>query len=382
MAISNDASLGADPRDAPGGSFARQLLYASHVARYDVVVRTEPSAKPVTRAASDRLHIRAVPASRSGFVVSGFRAALARAQHAETHIVSCSDTITMGLIGYLLKRRLGIALNLQINGDFVDNPYWLGENRIYPAFNLLARWLIRRADTLRVSTAAERRKYMEGWGLPAERVWNVPFHVDFSPFLHADGAGVRERLEIERVAPLILFLGRLVKAKDLGILLRAMPTVIAYHPRTILVVAGSGPEDRPVRELASELGIERSLRFLGRVPHLDVPALYAASDAFVLSSHYEGTSMVTLEAAASGLPVVSTDVPGAPDAVLDGISGLIVPRRDPAALAAALIALLDDPDRAKEMGSRGRAHVLERFEPHRIARQMAELWLGTIRVAA
>lgn len=381
LAVSSDGSLAADPRDAAGDTLSRQRAYAQLVARYDIVVRAPGESRPVAWAPSPTLRIRAVPASRWGFVISGYRAALATCLLAGTQIVTCQDPISMGLIGYLLKRRLGVALNLQINGDIVDNPYWLAENRLYPAFNVLARWLIRRADTIRVSTSGERGKYVDGWGISQQRVWNVPFMVDFGPFLNADASGVRERLHVPHGAPLVLFLGRLVKAKDLGVLLKAVPRILAGQPRVKVVIAGAGPEETSLRRLAHDLGIEASVRFPGRIAHQDVPGLFAAADVFVLCSHYEGTSMVTLEAAASGLPIVSTDVTGAVDAILPGQSGLLVPKRHPKALADAIACLLDDPQRAQEMGARGRAHVIDRFEPQRIARRMAELWLATIRLS-
>src|SRR5205814_7862195 len=165
------------------------------------------------------------------------------------------------------------------------------------------------------------------------------------------------------------------------VMLRAVPRVLARHPRAVFVLAGAGPEEALLRSLAAELGIQASLRLPGRIPHARVPDLFAAADVFALSSHYEGTSMVTLEAAASGLPVVSTDVIGARDAVLDGESGLVVPRRDPAALAEALTRPLDDPPAARAMGARGREHVLAGFDAESIARQMAELWYATARLA-
>ena len=382
LAVSSDANLAADPRIAPGDTLRRQIAYARHVARYDVIVRTPPGSRRAAWRPAPTLHLCTVPATRWGFVASGYRAALATGLRHRAQVVTCQDPFSLGLVGLLLQRRLGMALNLQVNGDVLDNPYFLAEHPLYPAFNLLAHRLIRAADTIRVSTSSERRAFVERWGLDAERVWNVPFLVEFAPFLVADPTGVRDWLEAPADAPLVLFLGRLVKAKDLGVLLRAAPRVLARHPNTVFVLAGAGPEEPMLRRLAGRLGIARSLRLPGRVPHARVPALYAAADVFALSSHYEGTSMVTLEAAASALPVVATDVAGARDAVLPGESGLIVPRRDSRALAAALVEVLDDRARARAMGRRGREHVLARFDPERIARKMAELWLATIRLAS
>src|SRR5581483_1958385 len=103
-----------------------------------------------------------------------------------TQIVTCQDPFSLVLVGLALQRRLGGALNLQVDGDVIDNAYFLAEQPLYPAFNLLAHHLIRAADTIRVSTSSERHAFVERWGLEEERVWNVPFLVDFAPFLAAD----------------------------------------------------------------------------------------------------------------------------------------------------------------------------------------------------
>jgi glycosyltransferase involved in cell wall biosynthesis len=346
-----------------------------------VVVRTPPGAPPRRAQAGPNLWITTAPSTRPGFLLQGYRVALAVALRARPQVVTCQDPFSIGLVGYALARRLGLGLNLQVNGDVIDNPYFLGESRLYPAFNRLARWLLPRADTIRVSTSGERRRFLDEWGLPPERVWNIPFLVDFDRFLDAGQDGWRAELGVPPGAPMVLFLGRLVKAKDLGVLLRAIPRVLRDHPTAVFVLAGAGPEEAMLRHLAATLGIQGHLRFPGRIPYARVPSLYAAADAFVLCSHYEGTSMVTLEAAASGLPVVATDVAGVRDAVVDGVTGLVVPRRDSIALAGALSWILSDRGRAREMGARGRAYVLERFPAGRIARKMAEMWLATAALA-
>jgi glycosyltransferase involved in cell wall biosynthesis len=381
MALSSDLSLASSPGDAVGDTLKRQCLYAQHVRRYDVVVRSDQGKAPMHYAGSPSLNVHTVPSSRAGFVAAGYARALRIARAVGTQAVSCQDPITMGLIGYLLKRRLGLGLNLQINGDIVDNPYWLAENRLYPTFNRLARWLIPRADTVRVSTSREREKYVQTWGIPEERVWNVPFLVDFAPYLGPRNLVARRDLEIDDDVPMALFLGRLVRAKNLDVLFEAIPAVLRIHPRTVFVLAGAGPESDTLRKLAAGKRVEANIRIPGRIAHSDVPALYAAADLFVLCSQYEGTSMVTLEAAAAGLPIVTTDVTGAFDSVVPDESGVIVPKRNPPALASAISGLLDDSERARRMGARGREHVLATFDPDRIARKMAEMWLATARLA-
>jgi len=115
------------------------------------------------------------------------------------------------------------------------------------------------------------------------------------------------------------------------------------------------------------------LTLLGR--RSDMPEVYAAMDVFVLSSHDEGMSNAILEAMALEKPVVATDVGGTGEVVLHGQTGLLVPAKDPPALAAAIADILDQPERARAMGVLGRRVVEERFSAQSMVRQMEQLYL-------
>jgi glycosyltransferase involved in cell wall biosynthesis len=153
----------------------------------------------------------------------------------------------------------------------------------------------------------------------------------------------------------IATVARLDAVKDLGTLLAAL----ARLPDVELLLVGDGPERVPLQELAAALGLGARVRFLGY--RRDVAQLLDGADLFALSSLTEGMSLAVLEAMAAGLPVVGTRGGGMPDVVDDGVTGLLVPPRDPAALAAVLRTLLDDPVRRAAMGAAGRARVEQKF---------------------
>jgi glycosyltransferase involved in cell wall biosynthesis len=138
-----------------------------------------------------------------------------------------------------------------------------------------------------------------------------------------------------------------------------------------VVVAGDG-------ELRAEL--ERDARsMLGERAHFvgwvnDLPALYGALDVVALTSRLEGTPVALIEAAASGTPVVATEVGGVPDVVRHGRTGLLVPPRDPVAVAAQLVTLLDDPEGARRMGEEGAQWVRTRFSRERLADDLTALY--------
>jgi glycosyltransferase involved in cell wall biosynthesis len=159
--------------------------------------------------------------------------------------------------------------------------------------------------------------------------------------------------------------------KDHPTLVRAFARVAKAIPDARLALVGGG-DKAPLLNLVTELGIADRVVFPG--VRRDIPAVYAASDLFAMSSKSEGTSVTLLEAMLSERPAVVTDVGGNPEIVDPGVTGLLTPRGDDAAMADALQTLLGDPVRRREMGARGRRRVLARFTQQQMHRQ----WLGLL----
>jgi glycosyltransferase involved in cell wall biosynthesis len=180
----------------------------------------------------------------------------------------------------------------------------------------------------------------------------------------------------------LLFAGRLVPEKGSLELLRAMPAVWARHPDSVLVVAGAvgfgaDTENEFTAQLrqAAEPYRERIV-FTGFRPPEEMPALYLAADLFVAPSCWDDPSpLVLYEAAAAGLPVVSTKRGGIPEIVQDGVTGVLVDdAADTDRLADAIEALLADEDRRREMGERARQRAEERFSWEYVAERTAEVY--------
>lgn len=155
--------------------------------------------------------------------------------------------------------------------------------------------------------------------------------------------------------PTVLTVARLDAQKGLGLLLEA----IASIPDARFLLAGDGKERSALLEKAALLGVSERIAFLGH--RTDVPELLAGCDLFVLPSLYEGFPLVVLEAMAAGKPVVATAVGGTPEAVVDGVTGRLVPPGDAGALASAIRNVLSDAVPRNEMGSAGRERVARLF---------------------
>ncbi|QKW35158.1 glycosyltransferase family 4 protein [Actinomadura sp. NAK00032] len=164
--------------------------------------------------------------------------------------------------------------------------------------------------------------------------------------------------------PVVVCVSRLVPRKGQDALIHAWPHVLRQRPDAALLLVGGGPYRAALQRLAASLGVDRSVVFTGGVSWEELPAHYDAGDVFAMPCRtrrrgldVEGLGIVYLEASATGLPVVAGDSGGAPDAVLDGETGLVVPGRSVAGIATALTGLLADPARARAMGERGRAWI-------------------------
>jgi glycosyltransferase involved in cell wall biosynthesis len=191
--------------------------------------------------------------------------------------------------------------------------------------------------------------------------------VDTSEF-YPDIAPVRAR----GAAPVIGTVANLQPKKDLRTFVEMAARVHARHPRTRYVIVGYGPEQAALQRQARELGIQSSITFVGLAEN--VAAMYRQFDIFVLTSVHEGFANVIVEAMASGVPVVATDVGGAPDAIEEGECGYVVPPRDPAALANRACRLLDAEALRIQMGRAARNRALSHFSLDAMVRRYCDLY--------
>ncbi|HZM79391.1 MAG TPA: glycosyltransferase family 4 protein [Candidatus Limnocylindrales bacterium] len=178
-----------------------------------------------------------------------------------------------------------------------------------------------------------------------------------------DGSAVRSRLGLSD-RPVIVCVSRLVPRKGQDTLVKALLRVRKQVPDAALLLVSGGPHRRKIERMARELGVEDHVFMTGSVLWEELPTYYAAGDVFAMPCRtrnfgldVEGLGIVYLEASAVGLPVVAGDSGGAPDAVLEGETGFVVPGRDVDALADRLVTLLRDPALARKMGAAGREWV-------------------------
>ncbi len=243
--------------------------------------------------------------------------------------------------------------------DILEAPEWT------PLHLRLTRFALEHADHvtatgLRLANATLR--YMP----KAKPVTVVSYGVDLDRFQVPDA--------VARPVPVVGTVARLSQEKGLDVLLRAAAQISKQGQKLRLLIVGDGPQRRKLERLAGQLGIGDITEFRGEIPHDDVPAVLTELDIFAMPSLAEGFGVAALEASATGLPVVASDVHGIPDVVDHQRTGLLVPPGDAAALAAALTTLLDDADLRTELGAAGRAFVEEHYRWQDNAEQMERLY--------
>lgn len=196
--------------------------------------------------------------------------------------------------------------------------------------------------------------------IPRGKVVVIHNGVDLRRFsVTHDRDRVRRELKIEPDAPVVGFVGRFSEEKNLPALLRALAGVRAVRPEAVCVLVGEGPLLGDLHHQSEALGVVSGLRFTGF--RRDVERILQALDVFVLPSWTEGLSITLLEAMAAGKPAVVTDVGGSSEAVLDGVTGLVIPPGDHLRLAEALLMLLGDKAMQREMGQAARKRSGEEF---------------------
>ena len=378
LSISLDQQLATVDKDGVfSGAQKRQLDYAKLVSRYFTVARAHRKANLQPIQLSGNLWVSPTSSWNDYlFIHDAFRLGRDICEKEDIACLSCADPFSAGLVGYLLKQRFDIPLNIHIMADLIDNPFFLEERLRYHLFNTFAKWLIQRADTIRVSTSREKEKLVN-FGIDEERVWNVPFFIDFEPYLKSAGREVRKLYLSDRFDKIILFVGRIAKQKDLATLIKAIPLVIEDYPKSLFLMVGSGDQEKALKKLVVDLGVQSNVCWAGRISYYQVPAFFKACDLFAITSTYEGTCMVLQEAAVSGKPIMATGFTGAYESIIDGETGYIVPIGDSQRVAGKILHLLKNPDLAAEMGARGQKLVMQRFNKDGVLRKYQRMWEAT-----
>lgn len=381
------------PEVGGGETQARTVANALLARGYAVTLVTRRSRVSLAAHERDgRLEIvRVGPSDRGrwkkwGLTLTAFPALLRAARGADAVLVSGFRILGMPAIGATRIRGTPCLLKGDSRGELSGEFFRAGlarwrltpQSLVVRFFVRLRNACLRRAEGF-VALSSEMAAEFVEQGVPAERVHQIPNGVDVEHFRPATAA---ERAQLRRKLALTdgfvaVYTGRLVTYKGLPALLRAWRSLQQNGLAATLVLVGEGGADihaceRELREFVRDSNLATSVRFAGPVP--DVADYLRAADCFVFPTMDEAFGLSLVEAMACGLPVVSTDVGGIRDFLVDGFNGLVVPPDDEAALCSAISRVVAGGAGIEAMSRAARETALSRFARDRVADQLVHLF--------
>ncbi|WP_028604256.1 glycosyltransferase [Ottowia thiooxydans] len=274
--------------------------------------------------------------------------------------------IPQGLLALGCQRLTGRATPFVVTSHGAD----LYALRAAP-LQALKRLVLRGAHAATVVSSAMREE-VDQLGVDVSTVSVIPMGVDMADRFVPDATQTRSRSEL-------LFVGRLVEKKGLPFLLDALPAVLQERPDVTLTIAGFGPDEDQLKAKVLELGLQNAVKFIGALPQKDLPVLYQRAALFVApfvkaeSGDQEGLPVALMEAVACGCPALAGDVAGLQDIFGAHANACIVNPRDKAALAAAILAQLGEPEKAAQRSLSMRAALREHLGWDHVAERYARL---------
>src|SRR3989338_8761484 len=270
-------------------------------------------------------------------------------------LIVTQDPFLTGLAGYFLKKRFKAKLLVHFHGDFWRNPYWLKENKFNRLFLSISQFVVKKSDAIRVMSQGQKDKMVKA-GISENKIRVISTPIDINKFQNQE-LRIKNPSSKEKI---ILYVGRDDDVKDYDTLTKAVRLVRKELPGVIFWQIGS---KKKIMEAADKMNlkVDFHLRLEGWMDSNSIIERYKFSDVVVLSSTSESFGKVLVEANACDKPVGSTTTTGAKEIIQDGYNGFLVPIGDAQALAEKILYLLNNPEKAKEMGENGRKLVKERF---------------------
>jgi len=283
-----------------------------------------------------------------------------------------THTAKAGFLGRLAARMAGIPVIIHTYHGHVLNGYY-GPAKSW-LLKMMERGLARITDRLVAVSVLVREDLITYRVAPPAKISVIPLGFDLEPFFDCESlkGEFRSELGLGEGDKLVGILGRIVPIKNHRLFLESAAQIAQQESNVRFVIVGDGVLRSEMEQYARDLWIDQRVFFTGW--RRDLPRIYADLDLLVVSSNNEGTPVSAIEAMASGCPVVATRVGGLPDVVQDRETGYLVPAKQPQPLAAAMLELIRDPQRAAQMGRLAQLSVKERFSLDRLLRDTENLY--------
>lgn len=378
LMISLDPTLAVDGESVVGDSRERHILYGKYLSHLFIVVRAGKGKK--ARKLSDNVTVYPAASGSLCFVWDAYRISKRISRENKIDVITTQDPLLTGIVGYLMKKRYNIPLNIQLHGNYLDNEFHLKNSKLFPILNIIGKSIVKKADCIRAVSSLVEDDLVSKIGIPRERIVTFPVFTNIDKFMSISKTTMVQDKYI-RFDSIVIFIGALIRRKNIEAFINAASEVIKSHPRTLFLIIGEGPEKMRLLNMVVRLGLRQNVKFEGKVAHQHLPSYYQASSLFVLPSKEDGWGLVTVEALASGKPVIVSDACGTKDIVDRANCGFVFPANRPDILAQKIIYLLDNPKIGGDMGERGKEYVKEALDIHKNVFKYKELYQKTMELA-
>jgi phosphatidylinositol alpha-1,6-mannosyltransferase len=312
----------------------------------------------------DKFRVRVIR-DRSKILLPTWRATRVAKEVVRTHDI---DTVVFGAAAPLALmstslRKSGVKKIIALTHG--HEVWWA---RVFP-FNLAIKRIGRSVDHLTYLGEFTRQVISKALtDKSASEMVKIAPGIDTAHFIPRPDAMQKRRELGLNDKKVIISVGRLVHRKGQDKLIEAMPDILKNIPNAHLLLVGEGPYENHLNKLVNKLSLKDQVTFTGRITYENLPTYLSAADLFVMPSRsrffgleVEGLGIVYLEASACGIPVIAGNSGGAPDAVLEGVTGLCVDGTNVAAIASAVIEMCSDAERASTMGAAGRNWIVDQW---------------------
>ena len=365
--------LGANGGGLPaqaGDAQERHRRYGEFVEKLDIVVFSRSGFQK--NAISEK--VTAFPTnsfSKFNYIFDAYKIGKALFRQNNYDLIDTQDPFFTGLVGYWLKKKFKKPLEIHFHGDFWGNAFQ-SEAGIFQLF--LSKFIARYADGIRVVSQGIKEKLVKK-GIAPEKIAVIPTPVDLEKFKAFEPEKVKQIKDDYFNKKIILYAGRLVKVKNLPLLLKAVAMIRNSKHNIILLIIGEGGEKAKLKRKVRRLEIEDVVVFISSAPQKDLVNYYHAADVFVLPSFSESLGKVLIEAGAAGCPVVSTETTGARDVVVEGRTGYLVPIGDENAMVEKILKVLRmEESERKEMAKNSQRILEEKFSQEKSIEKVVMFW--------
>ena len=357
--------------DYSGDVLERHQKYAEKIGSLDIIIMSKKWLKK--RKISSQLTVYPTNSStKLNYIFDTYEIAKNIYWPDKFDLIVCQDPFLTGLAGWLIKKRFKVPLLIHFHGDFWNNKYWLFEKGRWWFnwfFFLISKLIVARADGIRVVSSGIKNKLIKS-GISKDKIRVISTPVNIEKFEKYDNGKVDGLRLKNKNHKTIINVGRKDPSKDYKTLYKAIELVYQDYKKLAFWQIGSKSYLRGKIKADENL----ILNSLDKIKQEDLINYYNASDIYVSSSCSESFGKVLIEAMACGLPVVATTTTGSKEVIKNGVNGFLVPIGDSQALARKILYLLNNPDKAKEMGQAGKEMVREKFNQEKIIGKIIKFW--------